>query len=166
MRLLLILLSCLEFASCNRSSQGLSAEEHKNQIDAITQSNINSLNLADGWYSISSASNKFLRIDPKTGTELFINPIPIVTPNNFIKAEEFEANSGAHGLAIYFDEPGAMDWEKATNTYSGSRLVFILDNEILTIPIINSKITNGVCVFWQSELSDSDWMRIKKVIEN
>lgn len=166
MKLLFIPLLCLVFASCNRLSQGLSVEEHKDQIDAITQSNISSLKLADGWYSISRDTNDFMRIDRKTDTEIFINPKPIVTPKNFIKTEEFESNSGEHGLAVYFDEPGSHDWEKATNVYSGSKLVFILDNEILTIPTINSKITNGVCVFWQSELTDSDWTRIKKVTKN
>ncbi|CAG5084649.1 hypothetical protein CRYO30217_02530 [Parvicella tangerina] len=70
------------------------------------------------------------------------------------------------GLAIYFEEAGIEAWARATDKLTGSSIIFILDNEILTVQQVNSKITNGASAFWKSDLDDQDWKRIMKMVKN
>jgi len=165
MRKLIIIILGLELLSCQSSKPGLTKEEFESKIQVIEKSNIADKRLADGWYQTISTENDFKRIDKKTSNQYFINPKPIILPDNFNKAEEFENYEGAKGLAVYFDETGIEAWAKATGENTGTYLIFILDNEILTAQYVNSPITNGASAFWKSDLTENQWSRIKSMIK-
>ena len=166
MKTLLITILGLLVISCQSSKTGLTKEEFESKINSIEKSNLDKKNLANGWYETTRTENDFKRVDKKTSTNYFINPKPLILPENFSKGEEFENYEGIKGLAVYFDEIGIKIWSKATNENTDSYLIFILDNEILTAQYVNSQITNGASAFWKNDLTENQWNKIKGMIKN
>jgi len=152
--------------SCKSSRTELTKEEFEAKIISIENFNPGTKKLANGWYETTKSENDFKRIDQRTSTSYFINPKPLILPENFSKGDEFENYEGHKGLTVYFDEIGMEIWSKATDANTGSHLIFILDNEILTAQYVNSQITNGASAFWQNDLTESDWNQVKGMIAN
>lgn len=166
MKTLLITILGFLVISCQTSRTGLTKEEFDTMINSIEKSNLDNKNLANGWYETARTENDFKRVEKKTSTNYFINPRPLILPENFNKGDEFENNEGFKGLAVYFDDIGIEIWSKATDENTDSHLIFILDNEILTAQYVNSQITNGASVFWKNDLTENQWNEIKEMIKN
>ena len=166
MKKLIYLLIALSVLSCQNTKDSLTKDEFESIINNAEKSNITKKQLTDGWYETSHKENEFLRVDKKTPIEYFINPKPIVLPENFKKFEEFENYQGFKGLGINFDKQGADAWSIATKENVGLHLIFIMDNEILTAQIVNSQIFNGASAFWEEDLNEEQWNRIKNTIKN
>lgn len=166
MKNILLLIISIFLIACQNESTGRNIEEFESKIESVENSNIQNKKLEDGWYAPSQEKNDFMKIDPKTSKETYIDPRPIILPENISSFEEFENYEGSKGVAIYFEETGIEAWAQATDKLTGSSIIFILDNEILTVQQVNSKITNGASAFWKSDLDDQDWKRIMKMVKN
>ncbi len=136
--------------------------EFQNKTDSIQNENIVSGKLCNGWYQTSQTENEFKRFYVKDSISFFITPRPKVLTDNFSQSREFENNQGIKGLAIILDKIGAESWSETTLNNIGSRLVFILDNIIITAPIVNAQITNGNTAFWKNETSSDEWKKLKE----
>ncbi len=134
------------------------------KIDEISKNNKKTKTLYNGWYFISEERNEFKRIDRKTGDIYYINPKPIVIPENFKSYEEFEHPHGSKGISVLFDSFGTKQWANATDLATGSQLIFILNDKILLSPLVNSQITGGVCAFWKDEHTESEWSELRKIL--
>ena len=144
----------------------MTKEDFESKIESIKNLNIANKKLADGWYETSKSENEFKRIDKITSIIYFINPKPLILPQNFSKIEEFENYQGFKGLSVYFDEIGIKVWSKATVGNIGSHLIFILDDDILTAQLVKSQITNGASAFWKNELTENQWKKIMGMIKS
>jgi len=166
MKNLTIIVLGVVLLTCQSSISGLTRDEFETKIDSVEKANLAGNKLDDGWYETTTNENDFMRIDKLTQNQYFINPKPIILPDNFFSGEEFENQEGVKGLSVYFDETGIESWARATHDNTDSYLIFILDNEILTVQYVNSQITNGASAFWKSDLTDNQWRRIKSMIKN
>ncbi|MET2985323.1 SecDF P1 head subdomain-containing protein [Aureibaculum conchae] len=164
MKKLILILIGLNLTFCQNTKTGMTKEEFETKIEIIEKENIANKRLANGWYTTLSKENEFKRLYNKTSDEYFINPKPIVLPDNFSISEEYENNQGVKTIAVYFDQSGTDSWSKATDYNIGLHLIFILDNEILSAPLVNSQITNGASAFWKNELTEKQWKKIKEIV--
>lgn len=164
MKKLVIIILGFHVLACQSSKPGLTREEFESKIQHVEKSNRASKTLADGWYQTASFENDFMRTD-KTAKRYFINPKPVVLPDNFIRAKEYKNYQGTEGLAVYFDDIGTEAWAKATADNIRANLIFILDNEILAAPFVNSQITNGVSAFSKGGMTEAQWNKIKSMIK-
>lgn len=165
MRNILFVLVGLSLWSCGNTKPGMTKEEFETKIQATEEANIADNRLANGWYATLVDENKFERINKETEDHYFINPKPLILPDNFSKGEEFENNSGSKGFAVYFDQTGINAWSEATGDNEGSYVIFILDNEILTAQMVNSQITNGASAFWKNRLTENQWEKVKAMVK-
>ena len=136
-------------------------------ILTLTFLNIHSqkkIKLNNGWYEIIKSESGILKIDRKSGDKYFLNSKPIVTPENFQSHEEFENYNGDKGISIKLNKKGAENWRIATKNSIGSKLVFILENEIFCTQIVNSEITAGVFAFWKTQQTENEWKKLKEVL--
>ena len=135
------------------------------KIQKISKNNKQNKVLHNGWYHISNQKNEFERVERKTGDKFYINPKPILIPENFKSHEEFENFEGDNGISVLFDSFGTKQWSKATDLASGSHLIFILNNKILSSSYVNSQITGGVSAFWKSEHTSREWDELNKILK-
>lgn len=139
-------------------------EEFEFKIQQAEKSNLAGNTLVNGWYQTASSENDFSRMD-EAAKQYFIDPKPLILPDNFNRAEEFENYEGVKSLAVYFDEVGTEAWAKATADNINANLIFILDNQILAAPYVNSQITNGVSAFSKGGMTAEQWNKIKSMIK-
>jgi hypothetical protein len=165
-KVITIMLFGIGLFACHSNKVTFSDDEIENQIEKSTLINIENKSLVDGWYYISDKENEFQRSNEKTKSSFFINPRPIILPINFHKKEEFTNGGGDKGVAIYFDQYGTKAWSIATKNSMDSNLIYILGDKIVASPKVNSQITNGVCAFWEYEMSVDDFNKIKKYVKN
>lgn len=150
--------------SCSSLSQENSKKELEKRLEEIQKQNISTSKLITGWYFVENSSKGITKIDSISNIAYSINPKPILLPTNFKRGEEFANYQGYKGLSIYFDDIGTESWSIATEKATGSELVFILDDKIISINYVNSQITSGVCAFWYDKISKNDLDKIKNFV--
>jgi len=160
--LFLILLSI----SCNVSNSGMSIEEFEIKQAQIEKQNKDSKTLYDGWYHQSEDINDFLRINELSTDSFFLDPKPIVLIENFIRGEGMTTYAGNDGYTVYFDEPATVEWSEATKKFQSERLVFIMDDKVVSAPIIASQVSAGICVFWNESTSKEYLKKIKELLKD
>ncbi len=165
MRKILIVTLSLFLISCNSVGQERSKEENTSLINRAYKQNLASTTLNTGWYYVVKDSIGIARVDSISQVKYFINPKPIILPTNFKRSKEFKNYQGFKGLSIYFDKNGIELWTEATGNSIDEQLIFILNDKILTINLVNSQITNGVSAFWYDDLTDIEMTELKKLIK-
>lgn|GEM_PF-5575322 len=141
-------------------------EDYKKNIEIAKDLNFELDTLVDGWYTISRSKNKFGRIFHERSDTFYLNPRPIIVPQNFDSGSLFTNYEGEEGYSVYFDEIGAQIWSEVTKKNINKYLVFIMDDRIFAAQKIRAQITSGICAFWREDISDGDWKKIKTLIED
>jgi preprotein translocase subunit SecD len=165
MKKTILLLFFILSISCKSEGQEYLKKETSNIINKAYNKNIANLTLVNGWYYVTKDSTGFSKKDSVSQVEYLINPKPILLPINFKKSKDFTNYQGFKGLSIYFDKVGIELWAEVTEKAIGKYLVFILNNKILSINIVNTQITNGVSAFWYDDLTDLEMVELKKLIK-
>ena len=70
-----------------------------------------------------------------------IRPKPVID-NSHIK----KTNASGNTVVIYFTMEGARKWAELTKNNLGNVLVFVIDNQVYSMPVISAEIKNGVAV--------------------
>lgn len=78
--------------------------------------------------------------------QVYLNPVPILTPKHFAKLKVHKSAGGSHGLKIQLTDAGKKAWEEATQTQSDKFIAFVFQNKLLaeimvTTPVVNGKIS-------------------------
>ncbi len=120
--------------------------------------------LQNGWYEISKSESGVIRKDKRTNEKYYLVSEPIVTSKNIESYEEFSNFEGHEGIALYFDNKGTERWRIATKNSTGSYLIFILENEIISVQKVNSEITGGVSAFWKNLQTENEWKKLKEIL--
>jgi preprotein translocase subunit SecD len=119
--------------------------------------------LVTGWYYIIEEDKGVKRQLDKTENFYFLDPTPIVTAKSIKKIEFRNDNEGKPYLAMLFDAYGTKAWSKATGKWVTRKLGFILNDQLIQAPTVNSQITGGVAAIW--DYSKSELEHFKKSIE-
>jgi len=125
--------------SCKSEGQEYSKKETSDIINKVYNKNIADSKLVTGWYSVTKDSTGFSKKDSISQVEYLIIPKPILLPINFKKSKEFTNYQGFKGLSIYFDKVGIELWAEATEKTIGKHLIFILNNKILSVNMVNAQ---------------------------
>lgn len=159
--LLLFISGCFENSSKIEVGNSIEAIEHP-----ITQ---DSLILCTGWYYVRDNNNGVLRQLDKSNESYFIDPKPIVTAKNFITLEIYKGKGGSAkhiGLAMYLDEAGTKNWSIATENAIEKKLAFILDNRLLQVAKVNSRISSGTTALNRRNYSRAELKKFKAIIKS
>jgi hypothetical protein len=142
----------------------MTQEEFQSLILSIKKSNLASNTLEDGWYETSKTPNEFKRMFKKNVKEFYINPEPKILPENFKKIKESQNYEGRETIVVKFDKFGKEAWAKTTEENISSNLIFILDNEILSAPVVQGIITSGVCSFSKDDITYAQLTSLRNMV--
>lgn len=121
--------------------------------------------LYTGWYNLEVDSNAFGRVVVGSGNLYYLNPRAIVTVEYLKSVELFTNNWGDKGLEIVFYGEGATNWARGTAGAINKQLGFVLDNELIYLANVNSKITNGMSAIIYAKGTEPDLIKLKRQIE-
>jgi len=102
--------------------------------------------LKTGWYYVSNQETEFKRQLDKSSEIFYINPDVIVPVEQF---EELNIVENVHdgviysSLSIRFNKNGTENWSKATKESIGNRVALIIDDILVSTPLVRSQITEG-----------------------
>ncbi|CAG5084645.1 hypothetical protein [Parvicella tangerina] len=99
MKNILLIIIAIFLVACQHGITGYNIEEFESKIESVENSNIQNKKLEDGWYAPSQEKNDFMKIDPKTSMKTYIDPRPIILPENISSFEEFENYEGSKGFS-------------------------------------------------------------------
>ena len=121
--------------------------------------------LQTGCYYLSDTS-AFMRVDLKQGVKFFINPAPILTTKDFKKIK-LSKNKYTHEgeLRLELTEKGKNIFADVTEKNIGKKLAFIIDNELVFVPVVQAKIAGGKVSISGLRKNKVELKKIKKVIE-
>lgn len=121
--------------------------------------------LSTGWYYIENVDTVFQRQLDKSDKIYYINPLPIVNAKNITTVKIYKGKDSKLGLVMRLDKEGTEKWRIATEQSIGGRLAFILDNQLLYVPIVNSPIWGGTTALNRGGDTKEELKRIKKIIQ-
>lgn len=125
--------------------------------------------LYTGWYYVVDTPNNYKRQLDKTEETYYLDPKPIITAKNVTTFEIYEGNYNNKkyfGLVMRLDKEGTENWSYATQKAVMKKLAFIVDNQLLQAPTVNSQITGGVTELSRTDYSKQDLENFKKIIES
>ena len=115
-------------------------------LESIYEQNLQDSTLATGWYYILENGDGFKRQLDKTGEFYFIDPKPIVVKEHFDKVFLYQPDFHKDGVALSMQIHKKYQelWADATEKSIGKRLGFIVDDKLVSAPMVNMKIENGM----------------------
>jgi len=103
--------------------------------------------LKTGWYYLSNQETEFKRQRDKSSEIFYINPDVIVPVEQFeelsIVENEYDGTKYS-SLIIRFNKNGTENWSNATKESIGNRVALIIDDKLVSTPLVNAQITVGV----------------------
>ena len=121
--------------------------------------------LKTGWYFVAKNNTGIkMKLDKDT-LSYSINPEPILTAKNIKTLQLRKGENGNYYLLMKFDEQGTDAWYHATRISIGSELAFILDNNLLYTPKVNSEITGGIAILQRLIYTSKKLEEFKNIIE-
>lgn len=157
------------FPSCNILNRN---NQLNNQNFISTTLNKQNNTLCTGWYYVSTDSTNFIRTLDKTNEKFFINPAPIVTSEHFDKCEIYETNDSKiaqehqFALSIQIHRRYAFAWTDATTVNQGKRVALIINNKLVSTPMIVGKIDNGASSLDRGIYTENELLALKKEIDS
>jgi preprotein translocase subunit SecD len=125
--------------------------------------------LQTGIYYITDSVTHYKRCRDSI-TCFNINPMPILTVANFKKISVYSKKPDylmLRGLELNFDKAGTLTFDEATKKSVGKMLAIIIDNKLISSPIIMSEITKGKCIItFSNKITKSELEDIKKHLES
>ena len=84
---------------------------------------------------------KFRNIDKK----FFLHQEVLCNNNDLISANVIRWN-GEYAVEVNFSDSGSIKWADVTGNNIGKNIAILIDNELVTCPVINAKIDEGVAI--------------------
>ena len=163
MKYLAIILTalCLLVATVISNEARKSNQAKVVDIELIYRQNLQDSILATGWYFILENENGFKRQLEKTDEWYFIDPKPILLKEHFAVIEIQKTNyRGKYedyeyiAMQVYDQFKGI--WADATEKSLGNRLGLVINNKLVSNPMVNARIEGG----W-SNLSNRNYNRVE-----
>jgi preprotein translocase subunit SecD len=158
-QLVLMIVTTVLFLGCNVTPNQVENRSQKDEFIINSDSTLQS-----GWYNIVDIDNGFERQLDMDTIFYFIDPKPIVRAKNITILEIYESNDGDLGLSMQFNEEGTNAWSEGTKKAIGKKLAFILDNELVYVPIVRSQVTSGMAAI-NRNYKRHELENIKRLIE-
>lgn len=111
--------------------------------------------LVTGYYYLSKDSDKYKRQLYGTTTEYSLDPIAIITVDNFTSVFVDKNNSGNYYIYINLNEPGGQKWSEGTARATGDSLAIVINNELVQVAYVNGQIIAPVTAINRSGLTKS-----------
>ena len=140
-----------------------SAEKQK--AEALSDS----VYLHTGWYYVLESKAGVARELDRTSEVYWIDPSPIVVAGNIVKFDLYKATFNgvsSWGLAMQLDSSGTSAWSIATDHSVGHQLAFIVDNQLISTPKVNSEINFGMTALNRGIYSKGELKAFKKTIKS
>jgi len=110
-------------------------------LEDCYQKNIETSTLMTGWYCMSdNTDNGFIR---QMNTPYTINPFPIVTAEDMVTLT-IQENDYDPYLLIKFGKRGTERWREATKKSIGKNILFIVNDELLSAPLVKMEMSSGI----------------------
>lgn len=131
------------------------------QIKIACEQNIRDSVLATGWYYVTEKGKGFERKLDKSDETFYLNPMPIAVQNNFSSVEIYETNfRGSRpdyaGLTIVLDDYGRKAFALATYNSYDQHLALVINNKLVTAPLVKTIVTDAFTFLRRGEYSLSD----------
>ena len=136
-------------------------------LESILEQNKKDSTLVTGWYYIVDNETGFKRQIDKMEEFYFIDPKPILVKEHFGKLEVYKTDfQGRHfALSILIRKEYKELWANAIEKSIGKRLGLIVDNQLMTAPMVNMRIENGASSFMRKDYDRKKLETIKKLME-
>ena len=137
-----------------------SCSTFKNSDDQTTEY------LKTGWYFVNDGENGIQKKLDNSSKKIIVNPIPIVTVENFKKLSMYETKDGEFGLNILIDENGAEKLNVASKKALNSNpyLGLIIDNKLIYMPKVVDTIDEYTALN-RGNISERKLIKYKEKIE-
>ncbi len=118
-------------------------------IEQALEQNLADSTLVTGWYYILSTEDGFKRELDKTDEFYFIDPKPIVIKEHFSKVEIYsplDSNGQPENffaLSIQIGKDYEDLWANATEKHAGKWMGLIIDNVLVSAPMVKWRIEEG-----------------------
>jgi preprotein translocase subunit SecD len=117
--------------------------------------------LETGWYEISYDGSGILMNLDRSDEAYHIIPNPVFTNKDFTELYIYETDFGTtenpnYGLAIILKDELTGKWSDLTEKSIGKQLAFIIDNQLIATPMVNSRINYSTTAINRMEYSKSD----------
>jgi len=136
-------------------------------LESIFEQNTKDSTLVTGWYYIVDNENGFKRQLDKMEEFYFIDPKPILVKGHFDKLRIYKTDfHGDHfALSIPIRKEYKELWANATEKSIGKRLGLIVDNQLVSAPMVNMRIENGASSFMRGDYDRKELEALKKKME-
>jgi len=129
---------------------GLTAERVNELVDLLTQAGVLTFNMVDTQanpadYPVGVARNNRMALPNESmdGAPQVILLDPIITGNDLQSAQQSYDQYNNPNISFQLHGPGAQKFGRATSANVGRPFAIVLDNKIISAPVINSPITSG-----------------------
>jgi preprotein translocase subunit SecD len=107
--------------------------------------------------------------DRMTGEVMYLEKEPVLDQTSIQSAsvfhDEFSPNTG-YNVHVEFDEAGAKEFARLTESSIGKRIAIVYDGQIMTAPFVNEKIPAGKAVVSNGNLSKEEAEAISKALNS
>jgi preprotein translocase subunit SecD len=125
--------------------------------------------LQTGIYYITDSVTHYKRCRDSINC-FYINPAAILTVKNFKKIRVYTKKPDymmVSGLELNFDNAGTLLFAAATKKSVGKMLAIIIDNKLISSPVIMSEITKGKCIItFSNNITKAKLEDIKRHLES
>lgn len=129
---------------------GLDAQGVASLVETLTKTGVLTFNMVDtqanpAEYTIGVPRNNRVALpnDSNDGAPQVIMLDSIISGSDLSSANPAFDQYGAHSISFGLHGPGAQKFGKATSANVGRPFAIVLDNRIVSAPVINSPITSG-----------------------
>lgn len=129
---------------------GLKPEEVNALVDTLTQAGVLTLNMVDDGanpaeYQVGVPRNNRVALpdDGNGGAPVVVMVDPIITGSDLSGARQDYDRYGKPAIAFTLHSAAAQKFGRATGANVGRRFAIVMDNRIISAPVINSPITGG-----------------------
>lgn len=128
--------------SCSNRSQ-LDKQVIHVDVDSLYEQILEDSILVTGLYYVTETDNGFKRQLDKTDELYFLDPKPILIKEYFGKLDISEGLYSGYEIEILIKKQYVSLWADATEKAIGSRIGFVIDNQLVYAPYVNTKIHTG-----------------------
>ncbi len=127
---------------------GLNDVETQNLVDVITKSGVLTFQMVDETasaadFTLGEARNGRVLLPSQEGQPLVLFEDPVITGLDLSNAQQAYDQSNRPNISFSLRPVGAQKFGKATKENVGKRFAIVLDNTIVSAPVINSPIMTG-----------------------
>lgn len=131
------------------------------QIESAYKQNVRDSILLTGWYYINDHGQGFKRKLDRSEETYYIDPMPIITRDNFSSIVTYETNfrgarSDYGGLEISLDDYGKKAFALATYNSLDRQIAFVINNKLVNAPLVKTIVIDAATHLRRGEYSLTD----------